>query len=1151
MVGDRRRERIGRRAVSRLLVIPEPLRERQARASNPKVSAWVSANAGSGKTHVLAQRVLRLLLDGAPPAQMLCLTFTKAAAANMADRVFNTLAEWTSLSDDALAKEIIDCGGPGPGPPELSFARQLFARTIETPGGLKIQTLHAFSERLLRLFPFEANVAAHFKVIDERESKLVLLEARDAALADLRDSRDSAAALDLVARESGAFKFDELLQEALDRSETFGARDDAQAYVAALGLALGLQPGATGPSIEAEMIGGDIERKRRGAWAQRLEAGKSTDRELAAKLRAANEDTAPEARIQALLDAFFIEGGEGDPRACTTKGLRERLPALDDDLRREQDHLLVLRERRRAALTLARSGALFTVAKSILAGFARIKAERGALDFDDQIARALALVTRSSAAWVLHKLDYGLDHLLLDEAQDTSGAQWGVLAALTAEFFGGAGARSVNRTIFAVGDEKQSIFSFQGAAPEKFAEMKRAFEKRHRDVERPFADVPLTFSFRSSRTILAAVDMTFRSEHANRGLVAPGEPPPIHEAIHGDLPGVVELWPPIVASQAPDPEDWRMPLDEKPQDDPAVVLARRIAEVIKRWLSTESRERVIDARAGEARRIRASDVLILVRKRNAFFEAMIRALKLQQVPVAGADRLKLNEHIAVMDLIAAGRAALLPDDDLTLACVLKSPLIGLDEDALFKLVAGRRGSLAEALGASDDGPAAKAARRLAVWRARAKTVSPFAFYARILGEDGGRQALIGRLGHEARDPIDEFLTLALAHEQREAPSLHNFLAEVEAADAEIKRDMEVEADGVRVLTVHASKGLEAPIVFLPDACSAPDGRNDPKLMRLSAAKPGDPPLLAWAKRSKEDADAVAKARFEAREAEAGEHRRLLYVAMTRAAQRLIVAGYETSKRPPDCWYDLVHSGLADALREAPAPFRAGGVILRYGEGLCAEDGGETSKARSRETLPGWLAAKAAPESAAPTVSPSRFGPAGEGDRERVIEGRLAHALLQMLPDLAPERRESAAKNYLELRGGALAEAARAALAAKVRTAIGAPELGELFGPGSRGEVSLTGLLPRTGRADLPFSGRLDRLVVTGGSLLIVDFKLGGKPYRAEQAHVVQLALYRAALQSLVQGLPIRAALVYLDGPTLAPIGEAELDAALDALVAAA
>ena len=618
------------------------------------------------------------------------------------------------------------------------------------------------------------------------------------------------------------------------------------------------------------------------------------------------------------------------------------------------------------------------------------------------------------------------------------------------------------------------------------------------------------------------------------------------------MKGLVELWPPIAPSLAPDPQDWRMPLDERPQDDPAVTLARRIAEVIKDWLSPHSRERIIDASTGEVRRIRASDVLILVRKRNAFFEAMIRALKAARAPVAGADRLKLNDHIAVMDLIAAGRAALLKDDDLTLACVLKSPLIGLDEDALFKLAAGRKGSLANALAASHDGPAIAAARRLAVWRAWAEALSPFAFYARLLGEDGGRFALIGRLGDEAADPIDEFLTLALAHEQRQAPSLHNFLAEVEADDAEIKRDMEVETEGVRVLTVHASKGLEAPIVFLPDACGAPDARLDPKLMRLKPPKPGDPPLLAWAKKSNEDADAVAAARSKAHEAEAGEHRRLLYVAMTRAAQRLIVAGYQTTKsRPPDCWYDLVHSGLADLLQRAPAPFRGEDTILRYGEGLRVDDVPETPEARPREPLPGWLMDKAAAESAAPELSPSRIGVGGEGDRERIIEGRLAHALLEMLPKMAPGQREGAAKAYLELRGGALAAAARAALAAKVLTAIGSPELADLFGSDSRGEVSLTGQLPRPGRPDLPFSGRLDRLVLIHGGLLIVDFKLGARPDRADAAHVAQLALYRAALEPQYPELPIRAALVYLDGPTLAPIGESELAAALDAVVARA
>ncbi len=694
----------------------------------------------------------------------------------------------------------------------ISSSRANCSRVRSRPrAASRFQTLHAFAERLLRLFPFEANVPAHFSVLDESELKRLLREARDAAFAELSASSESKSALDLVARELGAARFDELLMEALGRADAFSAHDDASGYAAALRGPLGLAPGATVASVEAEMLGGEVERRRRETWAQALEVGKKHDQNIAANLRAADQDSVRQARVQALLDAFFKDGGEGEPRGgengqVATKGLCEKFPALEDDLRREQARLHPLRERRRAALTLERSAALFVVARSILAAFARMKAERGALDFNDQIVRALALVTRSSAAWVLHKLDYGLDHLLLDEAQDASQPQWGILAALSAEFFAGAGARPKNRTVFAVGDEKQSIFAFQGAAPEMFAEMKRAFARRHHDAEQPFADVPLTFSFRSSPTILGAVDRTFRTELAWRGVAAAGEPSPSHQAIRRDLKGVVELWPPIAATPTLEPGDWRV-LEQPAQDDPPVVLAKRIAEVIKGWLRPTSPERVVDPASGEIRRIRESDVMILVRTRNAFFEAMIRALKAADVKTAGADRLKLKDHIAVMDLIAAGRAALLPDDDLTLASALKSPLIGFDDDALMNIAARRSGSLAEAIAGANEGIALEAARRLAAWATRAKALSPFAFYALLLGEDGGRRALIGRLGPEAVDPIDEFLTLALAHEQREAPSLHNFLGEVESAEVEIKRDMDVETEGVRVLTVHASKGL--------------------------------------------------------------------------------------------------------------------------------------------------------------------------------------------------------------------------------------------------------------------------------------------------------------------------------------------------------
>ncbi|MBV8107492.1 MAG: double-strand break repair helicase AddA [Hyphomicrobiales bacterium] len=1144
--GRRRERRLGGPVVSRRLVIPDTLRKMQSQASNPKASAWVSANAGSGKTHVLTQRVLRLLLAGTSPGQILGLTFTKAAAANMATRIFNTLALWASLSDEALGAAIVETGAEKPSPQDLVFARQLFARTIETPGGLRIQTLHAFCERLLHLFPFEANVPAHFRVIDEREAGALIEEARDEAIASARNS-SVWKELERVSRDAGAFKFDDLLRETQAFAETFAAFDDAREFAAALRGPLGLANGETTGSVEAEMFGGGIGRRRRQDWARGLGAGKKSDREFAAKLREVDGDGALDARIGALLEAFFTKGGEGDPFKgdLTTKALQRNVPELEADLHREQDRLIALRDRRRAALIVERSEALFAVGRAVLMAFADAKARRGELDFADQIAGALRLVTRSSAAWVLRKLDARLDHLLIDEAQDTSPEQWRILVALSAELFAGQGARTGRRTIFAVGDEKQSIFSFQGAAPELFAKMRRFFEQRHRDAELRFESVPLNFSFRSAPAILKAVDKTFGEQEAWRGVGAAGEPSPQHEAVRSAMKGVVELWPTIKPAPAADPEDWRMPLDELSRDEPAATLACRIAKTIEKWLSPESRERVAD-HDGAPRRIRPGDVMILVRIRNGFFDAMIRALKDHKVKVAGADRLMLRDHIAVMDLVAVGRAALAPDDDLTLACVLKSPLVGLKEDDLFALAANRGGSLGRALAASPDERARNAARRLAIWRARAGAVSPHTFYTLLLGEDGGRKALLGRLGPDAADPTDEFLALALAHEQRAAPSLHRFLAEVEAADTAIKRDMESESEGVRVLTVHASKGLEAPIVFLPDTCGAPDGRHDPKLLRLAAAGPNGPPLFAWSRKKDDDCRAMADARAERREAEAGEHRRLLYVAMTRAAQRLVVAGYETSTgRSKGCWYDLVESGLRESMTDSPAPWSGGETIRRFGESLFADDLGETPLPLASALLPAWLSAKAAPDAPPAPLRPSRLGLMRES--ERVNEGRLAHALLQMLPDVAPERRAAAAKAYLDTLGGALGAAARVTLSAQVLSVIEAPELAALFGPGSRGEVSLAGVLRRPGRADAPYSGRLDRLLVTGGAASIVDFKLGAAPTAPSPAHLAQLAVYRAALQAIYPTLPVRAALVYIDGPTLRPIETGELDAALDAV----
>ena len=1129
---------------------PSPTRIEQHRASNPESSAWVSANAGSGKTHVLVQRVLRLLLAGAPPSRILCLTFTKAAAANMSTRVFRELAKWTRSTDEALAGAIVELGAPAPGAAELGFARRLFARTIETPGGLKIQTIHAFCERVLHIFPFEANVPAGFRVLEEREAGNLQGLARGEAFEQALSASDLASSIDRIAKIVGADKFDELLTHTLRRAEDIAAQGGADAYAAELRVRLGLLPHETEAAIKTQMLEGAGGPSQWREWASKLQQGSKTDKDRADSLLNAARAADRELALEIFLKVFFTGDGTGTPAVkLTTKGIAQLFPDLAEELVAEQGRLVGLRDSLRSAEAVARSRALAHIAEAVRARYARIKNERGYLDFDDLIARTLALLVNTEAAWVLYKLDAGIDHILVDEAQDTSRAQWEILRKLAADFLAGEGARSRRRTFFAVGDEKQSIFSFQGAAPAMFDAMRREFARSHLHARLMFETVSLNLSFRSARPVLAAVDFVFAHEAVWRGVSAGEANAPPHIALRDWMPGLVEVWAPIAPDEASDSDDWRMPLDAASRRDPAVALADRIAGVIGDWLSPGSKECVIDPGTRQPRQIRAGDVLILVRKRGPLFEAMTRALRRRGIASAGADRLILSDHIAVMDLIAAGRAALSADDDLSLAAVLKSPLIGLDDDALLELAVGRPGPLSTALASHRDPRFAEARARVAQWRARAATLSPFDFYARLLGADRGRRALLGRLGPEAADAIDEFMAVALAFGRGDSPALPAFLAEIEASDAAIKRDMEVESSGVRVMTVHAAKGLEAPIVFLPDTCSAPGGRSDTAWLQLGAPSRDQPPLFVWSTKKSDDSQPMANARQAAQDAAAGEHRRLLYVAMTRAAQRLIIAGFEgKNQRSEECWYNLIRNGLDPELGEHPAPWNPEDSVWRLGAGAQPAPNG-ASTTHVDETAPGWLTTPPAQEFAAVTLAPSRAAPAPRGKpaggarRERLEIGLLAHELLQDLPEKPPAKRPEIAELYLERNGGALDPRQRKQLAAQILHILALPNLAPVFAPGSRAEVAIGGALARSGRPDLVFSGRIDRLSVTEGAVLVADFKTGEDPGEAPEAYVAQLALYRAMLAPLYPGREIRAMLIWIEAGRVEVLAPQTLDAA--------
>jgi len=1129
--------------------IPATVRKLQTEVSDPRASAWVAANAGSGKTHVLAQRVVNLLLDGVAPEKILCLTFTKAAAANMAKRVFDTLAAWTTLDDGALDQAIGECSALTPGPAQRALARRLFARALETPGGLKVHTIHAFCTQALHQFPFEANVAARFKVLDEAEQGQLLEQLTLNVLLDGANDPDGALGRALAAAMIAAA--DQMFRDLV--RETIGQRDTITAWVtsvggvdkaiASLSPALDIDPDDNRERIEAELF--DDSSNAPWQWpliADALELGNKSDAEQARRFRALATLSGSD-RVDTYLEIFCTS--EFAPRkSIVTKAIKDA--GLVERLAVEQARVCALVDRRRAVACRERSKALITVAYEVLRRYRKEKERRGLLDYEDLIDKTLDLLRSVDAAWVHYKLDLGIDHLLIDEAQDTGKKQWEIVTRLAEEFTAGAGARGVRRTVFAVGDEKQSIYSFQNAAPKEFADMRRHFERRHKASELDFVYREFKHSFRSGENVLAAVDAVFKSADLAASVTSDRDGFPPHIALPDAPPGIVEIWEPEKPDERSPIEGWDAPFDTVSETSPRVKLAKRVARAVRRMVDDG------DARCG--------DVLILVRQRGELFEAIIRALKNQNLEVAGADRLMLTEHIAVMDLMVLGDALLLPDDDLALATVLRSPLFGFSDEDLFAIAWERRSSLRTALRSKAPECALfeQANARLDTLAREARRVTPFMFYAQLLGAGGGRRKFLARLGAEANDALDEFLSLALDYERRQTPSLQGFLAWLRDARAEVKRDMEIARDEVRVMTVHGAKGLEAPVVILADTMTPPAGPRPPRLLKLAGG------ALIWAGRKDDDVASVASARGTALGEAEDEYRRLLYVAMTRAADRLIICGADGIRaRPKGCWYDLIRGALDRFLIEEQDN---GDKVLRYRKAqaepllpLRASVAPVIEAARAH-AMPSWLRQPAPAQAPRPApLSPSAAFDEAIGrlaqpettaaERQRALaRGRVVHRLLQSLPDIASERRADAAERYLAKAGVDFSAEQRAEILSKVSAILDDRDFAVLFAAGSRAEVPIVGRLVRAGADPILVSGQVDRLAVADDVVLIADYKSDrGVPAKLDdvEPYVAQLALYRDVLVQLYPDKTVRAALVFTEGPRLLDVPAAKMDTALD------
>ena len=1084
---------------------------RQIEAAHPARSTWLAANAGSGKTRVLTDRVARLLLDGVMPQNILCLTYTKAAASEMQNRLFRRLGRWTMLDNAELIDELQELGiERSLDADDIDRARTLFARAVEAPGGLKIQTIHSFCASILRRFPLEAGVNPQFVEIDERAQKLLLDEVVE-AIADGAEQ----SSFDGIAQYFTGMELQDVLRAILDLAHLFEDMTTQDDIWSGFDLA---------PSYRDEDLTTDCFLPGDAKIVFDLRAVLLTkagnDFKAGVNLQAIKGSGLTAADLPVLEFVFLTKSG-AEPFTAKigkfpTKKTQPELPFMT------QLEALMMRveggrQRRLALRSAQRTKALYDFATEFLQSYHDRKQTRGFLDFNDLILRTRTLLLDERvASWVLFRLDGGIDHILVDEAQDTSPAQWDVIRLLAQEFTSGQGARAnVQRTIFVVGDKKQSIYSFQGADPEGFDRMRDQFAAQLLEIGQPFQSTTLDYSFRSSPAILGLVDQVF----ADRiGLGSQSE----HLAYKSELPGRVDVWPVFEKAEKAEIRHWTDPVDEVSTDHQDKQLADALAGHIQDLIETETLTQLDQKGVPFRRKITAGDFLILVQGRQKLlFREIHRACKEVGLPIAGADRLKVAAELAVQDIRSLLAFLALPEDNLSLAEALKSPLFGWTEQDMFNLAQGRDSPFLwrSLQNRKTDFP--ETLRRLTELRNLADFKRPFELIEHILTSQDGRSALLGQLGHEAAEGIDALVSQSLAYERGSVPSLTGFLVWLDTDDLEIKRQMDSVGDKIRVMTVHGAKGLEAPIVILPDTAA----RKAPKIRDVIDHRG----LAVWKPNSKFIPDVITPTLDALQSRQLEERDRLLYVALTRAESWLIVMGSGYIKEGHDCWYNAIH---AAALTKKAAPLiTAAGVGLRYEPipWLVGELKGVNTTTRDACMVPDWVT----PSTTAQIWPIAPRAPSELGG-EKVVSGGLAqsnpdalrlgtavHLLLEVLPNTKQSTWSGVIARLIDAD----------IFAAALREATGLlanPDLAHIFSPESLAEVDITAHLPELGGDAI--QGSIDRLIISAQKVLAVDFKTNqvvpATPDQVPESILRQMGAYASALSQVFPDHEIETAVLW-------------------------
>ncbi len=1119
----------------------------QRKASDPAVSTFVAASAGSGKTKLLTDRILRLLLNGTPPGKILCLTYTKAAAAEMAIRLNNRLGAWVMMPQSALCAELSNLDVIA-SPKNLEIARQLFAEILDIPGGMRIGTIHAFCQSLLKCFPLEAKLSPHFEIEEEIDGLSRIREAREQTLSDT----DRISAIVSLAAETNELDFAKTI---VRLSQDGGVQSLIQASpLSSLQTMQAEALNATEIS-DSQLTAISVDIPNRNELMECLEcvaelgtkSGQTWARDCLRWLGLPHniqQDT--------WLDWWNCHFTNAGSRRVITrllgKNILEQQEYFLSIINGEHDRLERLMEMKKTARLKNFNNAFLDLLVPIVQRYKSSKIENSLLNYGDLVSMTLSLLGEADqVSWVLYKLDEGIDHLLLDEVQDTSPAQWQITEALAGEFFSGFGSRDVRRTVFAVGDEKQSIFSFQGADLNSFNFARQKFSGMVKGAGQEWHDGELSVSFRSTEPVLSLVDAVFSEGAACKGVCSPGSLKHVVSR-HGQA-GKITVWPITKSLSAEPPPDWDVPDKYIVEKSEKALLASKIARHIKDRLNAS------DFLASRDRSVTAGDFLILVRHRDELVFELTRACKALGVPVAGVDRLALTEQQAVSDLLALCDSLLLASDDLAFAQFLVSPLGGLSDESLMHLAISRTASLSATLFArrSERDEWAKANDLFQTLRRQVDFISPFALLALTLGPLGGRARLLHRLGSDAAEAIDELMAEAQAYAKSHPASLQQFLFDLRQSGATIRREPETVGDMVRVMTVHGAKGLQAPIVILPDTTSVPMSKD--KLFWLKADKQ-DQAVPILCPHADLQSDAVMKASAGVKQAQMAEYNRLLYVALTRAEEELIICGSEGARKAPvECWYNLVSLGIS----KLPCLQETDGSWVYAVTQSAKPDRVSKRDVKTYTELPKWAGVAPdwqstppstetkRPEPLAPSrsadddaLSPSAMSPlvnASLGAKALALtKGKVVHTLLQYLPDLPAQERLPAARRYLGQPGFALSRTLQSEIEQSLISILENSANHALFGPDSRAEVPIAGIV-----GDVEIGGLIDRLVVQPSLIMLADFKTDRRPPTdislVPAPYLRQLAAYSLILKEIFPKTPLFCQLIWTETGNCMPVSD--------------